>query len=84
MLRGADSAEVTHGLDSRVIHSLFGSRDNEEGIKSLFEKRLPCHDSKGQCWMMRPKLIHGEIQLMPKRSSSSWNRRKGEVVLRRL
>jgi enoyl-CoA hydratase/carnithine racemase len=41
MYRGPDSAEATHLLDSRVIHSLFGSKDNEEGIKSFFEKRKP-------------------------------------------
>ncbi len=41
MYRGPHSAEATHLLDSRVIHSLFGSKDNEEGIKSFFEKRAP-------------------------------------------
>jgi hypothetical protein len=41
MYRCPDSAEATHLLDSRVIHSLFGSKDNEEGIKSFFEKRPP-------------------------------------------
>jgi enoyl-CoA hydratase/carnithine racemase len=41
MYRGPDSAEATHLLDSRVIHSLFGSRDSNEGIQSFFEKRSP-------------------------------------------
>jgi len=39
MYRGADSAEGAHLLDSKLIYGLFGSRDNEEGIKSFFEKR---------------------------------------------
>jgi enoyl-CoA hydratase/carnithine racemase len=39
--RGPNSAEATHLLDSRVIHSLFGSRDNDEGVKSFVEKRAP-------------------------------------------
>jgi enoyl-CoA hydratase/carnithine racemase len=41
MYRGPDSAEATHLLESRLIHSLFGRKDNEEGIKSFFEKRAP-------------------------------------------
>jgi enoyl-CoA hydratase/carnithine racemase len=41
MYRAPDSAEATHLLDSRMIHSLFGSKDNEEGIKSFFERRPP-------------------------------------------
>lgn len=41
MYRGPDSAEATHLLDSRVIHGLFGSTDNAEGVKSFFEKRAP-------------------------------------------
>lgn len=41
MYRGPDSAEATHLLDSRVIYALFGSKDNEEGIQSFFEKRVP-------------------------------------------
>lgn len=41
MYRGPDSAEAAHLLDSRIIHNLFGSRDNNEGINSFFEKRRP-------------------------------------------
>ena len=41
MYRGPDSAEGAHLLDSKVIYGLFGSKDNEEGIKSFFEKRKP-------------------------------------------
>jgi len=41
MYRGPDSAEGTHLLDSKVIHGLFGSKDNVEGVKSFFEKRPP-------------------------------------------
>jgi len=39
MYRGADSAEGAHLLDSRVLFGLFGSKDNDEGVKSFFEKR---------------------------------------------
>jgi len=41
MWRGPDSAEGAHLLDSRVIHGLFGSKDNNEGVQSFFEKRPP-------------------------------------------
>ncbi|KAF2401631.1 enoyl-CoA hydratase [Trichodelitschia bisporula] len=37
--RGPGSAEEAHLLDSRVIHDLFGSKDNEEGVRSFMEKR---------------------------------------------
>jgi len=39
MYRGADSAEGAHLLDSRIIHGMFGSRDNQEGVQSFLEKR---------------------------------------------
>ncbi|KIW34476.1 uncharacterized protein PV07_01254 [Cladophialophora immunda] len=39
MYRGADSAEGAHLLDSKVIHGLFGSKDNLEGVQSFLEKR---------------------------------------------
>jgi enoyl-CoA hydratase/carnithine racemase len=39
MYRGPDSAEGAHLLDSRVIHGLFGSKDNNEGVQSFMEKR---------------------------------------------
>jgi enoyl-CoA hydratase/carnithine racemase len=38
---GSSTPEEAHLLDSRLIHSLFGSRDNIEGVKSFFEKRPP-------------------------------------------
>jgi enoyl-CoA hydratase/carnithine racemase len=41
MYHGPDSAEGTNLLDSRLIYSLFGSKDNEEGVKSFIEKRSP-------------------------------------------
>jgi len=39
MYRGPDSAEGTHLLDSKVIFGLFGSKDNDEGVRSFMEKR---------------------------------------------
>lgn len=39
MYRGPDSAEAAHLLDSRIIHGLFGSKDNTEGVRSFLEKR---------------------------------------------
>ncbi|KAK2838254.1 hypothetical protein FQN49_006466 [Arthroderma sp. PD_2] len=41
MYRGPDSAEATHLLDSSLIYPLFGNVDNEEGVKSFFQKRSP-------------------------------------------
>jgi enoyl-CoA hydratase/carnithine racemase len=46
MYRGADSAEGAHLLDSRVIFGLFESKDNNEGVKSFFEKRPPNFQGK--------------------------------------
>lgn len=45
MYRGPPSAEETHLLDSRIIKGLFGGPDNEEGVKSFFEKRPPKFDA---------------------------------------
>ncbi|KAF2127947.1 enoyl-CoA hydratase/isomeras-like protein [Dothidotthia symphoricarpi CBS 119687] len=39
MWRDAGSAEGQHLLDSRIIYGLFGSPDNNEGVKSFMEKR---------------------------------------------
>lgn len=39
--RGTNSAEEPHLLDSRVIHGMYGSEDNLEGVHSFFEKRAP-------------------------------------------
>lgn len=41
MYRGPNSAEEAHLLDSRVIHGMYGSKDNLEGVHSFFEKRAP-------------------------------------------
>lgn len=46
MYRGADSAEGAHLLDSKVIHGLFGGKDNNEGIQSFFQKRAPNFQGK--------------------------------------
>ena len=46
MYRGANSAEGAHLLDSRIIFGLFGSKDNNEGVKSFFEKRPPNFQGK--------------------------------------
>lgn len=54
MYRGANSAEGAHLLDSRVIFGLFESKDNNEGVKSFFEKRPPNFQGK-----MRRMRIHG-------------------------
>ena len=45
MYRGPDNAEDTHLLDSSIIYGLFGKGDNEEGVRSFFDKRRP--DFKG-------------------------------------
>ncbi|KAE9978188.1 hypothetical protein EG328_001639 [Venturia inaequalis] len=39
MWRNPGSAEGAHLLDSRIIYSLFDTRDNVEGVKSFLEKR---------------------------------------------
>lgn len=39
MYRGPASAEETHLLDSKMIHGLYGKKDNLEGIESFLEKR---------------------------------------------
>lgn len=39
MYRGPNSAEETHLLDSKIIHGLFGTKDNTEGVQSFLEKR---------------------------------------------
>ena len=41
MFRGPNSAEETHLLDSKMIHGLYGKKDNLEGIESFLEKRPP-------------------------------------------
>lgn len=41
MYYGPPTAEEAHLLDSKIIHGLFGSKDNNEGVKSFFEKRPP-------------------------------------------
>lgn len=39
MYRGPSSAEGAHLLDSRLIHDLFTTTDNSEGVKAFLEKR---------------------------------------------
>lgn len=39
MYRGPDSAEGAHLLESKIIHGLFGSKDNVEGVESFLQKR---------------------------------------------
>ncbi|KAF2758707.1 enoyl-CoA hydratase/isomeras-like protein [Pseudovirgaria hyperparasitica] len=39
MWRDMGSAEGQHLLDSRILYDLFGSEDNDEGVKSFMEKR---------------------------------------------
>ena len=39
MYRNPGTAEGTHLLDSAVIYSLFGRKDNNEGVKAFMEKR---------------------------------------------
>ena len=46
MFRGPDSAEGAHLLDSKVIFGIFGNKDNDEGVKSFFEKRPPNFQGK--------------------------------------
>ena len=46
MYRGPDSAEGAHVLESRVIVGLFGSKDNDEGVRSFLEKRPPNFQGK--------------------------------------
>ena len=38
---GSDSAESAHLLESRLLAGFFGSKDNNEGVKSFVEKRSP-------------------------------------------
>jgi len=39
MWRNPETAEGAHLLDSRIIYSLFDTKDNVEGVKSFLEKR---------------------------------------------
>ncbi|PLB45290.1 enoyl-CoA hydratase/isomerase family protein [Aspergillus steynii IBT 23096] len=39
--RGPESAEEAHLLESNIIWHMFGSKDQEEGVKAFFEKRKP-------------------------------------------
>lgn len=41
ILRGADTPEGAHALESKVLYDLFRGRDFVEGVKSFKEKRLP-------------------------------------------
>ena len=39
MWRNPGTAEETHVLDSRIIYSMYGSKDVKEGVKAFLEKR---------------------------------------------
>jgi len=39
MWRNPGTAEEAHLLDSRIIYSMFSSKDNKEGVKAFLEKR---------------------------------------------
>ncbi|KAB5578451.1 enoyl-CoA hydratase/isomerase [Coniochaeta sp. 2T2.1] len=41
VLRGADTPEGAHALESKVLYDLFRGRDFVEGVKSFKEKRAP-------------------------------------------
>jgi enoyl-CoA hydratase/carnithine racemase len=41
ILRGADTPEGAHALESKVLYDLFRGRDFVEGVQSFKEKRLP-------------------------------------------
>jgi enoyl-CoA hydratase/carnithine racemase len=70
MFRGPGSAEETHLLDSKMIHGLYGKKDNLEGIESFLEKRaakfsgnVPA-DAPGKCSLISPFNRHSHQILM--------------------
>jgi enoyl-CoA hydratase/carnithine racemase len=67
MNHGPNSAEETHLLDSKLLHQLFGGRDNIEGVKSFFEKREPdfqgnMQDDAPESWPWWPQIDVGYSQ----------------------
>lgn len=67
MNHGPNSAEETHLLDSRLLHQLFGSRDNKEGIESFFQKREPnftgnLQEDAPEAWPWWPQIDVGHSQ----------------------
>lgn len=52
MWRNPNTAEGTHLLDSRIIHDLFETPENKEGVQSFREKRKP--NFKGTLEHSRP------------------------------
>jgi enoyl-CoA hydratase/carnithine racemase len=67
---GPNSAEETHLLDSKILHQLFGNRDNKEGIESFFEKREPSfkgnvQEDAPEAWPWWPRIDLGHTQTMP-------------------
>ena len=64
---GPNSAEETHLLDSRLLHQLFGTRDNKEGVDSFFEKRAPVfkgnmQEDAPEIWPWWPQIDIGASQ----------------------
>ncbi|KAH0827730.1 hypothetical protein AYO21_08901 [Fonsecaea monophora] len=64
---GPNSAEETHLLDSRLLHQLFGTRDNKEGVDSFFEKRPPVfkgnmQEDAPETWPWWPQIDIGTLR----------------------
>ena len=55
---GSDIAEGAHLLELRLLAGLFGSKDNNEGVKGFLRRGHP--GSVGRCRMMRLVCIPGE------------------------
>ena len=70
MNHGPNSAEETHLLDSKLLHQLFESRDNKEGIESFFQKRAPNFQAnmkddapEAWPWWLQIDVGHGQSSL---------------------
>lgn len=65
---GGPTPEEAHLLDSRLIHGLYGSPDNLEGVKSFFEKRPPkfvgsTNTNMPASWPWWPRIDIGHIPI---------------------
>lgn len=74
MYRGPGSAEEAHLLDSKIIHGLFGSKDNKEGVQSFFEKRAPSFSGSmandaPEAWPWWPQIDVGYVPSVKDRAS---------------